>query len=81
MKTKEEILKEEEETNTGGGKSYAYAAMERLAAQQAIDFARWLPENGYIAGDDYYWISFRTWKQVSEVDLYSLYLEERKQPK
>ena len=57
--------------------SCAYEAMDELSKIVAIAFAKWIPENAYIAEDEYFYKLLMNSTRVSEQELYELFTQSK----
>ena len=56
----------------------AFDAMDEWAKIDAIGFAKWIPQNAYIAEDEYYYCLLKDGSIVTEESLYELYIQSKK---
>jgi len=54
-----------------------YEAMDELSKIVAIAFAKWIPENAYIAEDEYFYKLLMNSTRVSEQELYELFTQSK----
>ena len=52
-------------------------AMDELSKIVAIAFAKWIPENAYIAEDEYFYKLLMNSTRVSEQELYELFTQSK----
>jgi len=55
----------------------ALKAMDELSKIVAIAFAKWIPENAYIAEDEYFYELLMNGTRVSEQELYELFTQSK----
>ena len=63
----------------GDTKEATLEAMRYFAKQECIAFARWIPENAYIAEDEYYFNSLKDGSKLTFEQLYQLYQQSKTQ--
>ena len=54
-----------------------FKAMDELSKIVAIAFAKWIPENAYIAEDEYFYELLMNGTRVSEQELYELFTQSK----
>ena len=57
--------------------SEALEAMDELSKIVAIAFAKWVPENAYIAEDEYFYELLMNGTRISEQDLFELFTQSK----
>ncbi len=55
----------------------AFNAMGEYAKIDAIEFAKWIPQNAYIAEDEYYYCLLSDGSIATEEQLYQLYQQSK----
>jgi len=60
-----------------GQASTVFKAMDELSKIVAIAFAKWIPENAYIAEDEYFYELLMNGTRVSEQELYELFTQSK----
>ena len=54
-----------------------HEAMDELSKIVAIAFAKWIPENAYIAEDEYFYKLLMNSTRISEQDLFELFTQSK----